>query len=108
MTGNNALSFKQGKGTKYYTGKLFPSTVTPTKLFYFVPYIKGRGIRDLYLISKARVGSKHEVDETAPTDDYRLVFDLQYIGQLFDDYKPVTLDIWHTFRDTTIRSVLPL
>ena len=44
----------------YYTGKAktFPSTVVLNKLYYFMPYIKGKGVRDLYLIRIARIGNK--------------------------------------------------
>ena len=36
----------------YYTGKRFPSTVALNKLYYFIPYIKRKGIRDLELVRK--------------------------------------------------------
>ena len=44
----------------YYTGKAktFPSTVVLNKLYFFMPYIKGKGVRDLYLIRTARIGNK--------------------------------------------------
>ena len=45
----------------YYTGKKFPSTVALNKLYYFMPYMKRKGVRDLYLINIARVGTKKEV-----------------------------------------------
>lgn len=87
----------------YYTGKKFPSTVALNKLYYFMPYVKNKGIRDLYLIKIARVGTKKEVHPECDDNDFRLVFEIDYICQLFDDYKPVELKIWHTFTDTTIR-----
>ena len=31
------------------------------KLYYFMPYIKGKGVRDLYLIKIARIGNKAEI-----------------------------------------------
>ncbi len=71
-----------------------------------MPYIKGKGIRDLYLIKTARVGSKHEVDPKAKKDDYRLVFELEFIKQLFSDYKPTVLKIWRTYTDTTLDDIL--
>lgn len=106
VSGKSLQSFKNQKGTIYYTGAKFPSTILPTKLFYFMPYLKGKGIRDLYLIKTVRVGSKHEVDPKAKKDDYRLVFELEFIKQLFSDYKPTVLKIWRTYTDTTLDDVL--
>ena len=90
----------------YFTGKKFPSTVALNKLYYFMPYTKGKGIRDLYLIKVARVGTKHEFVEAADENDYRLVFEIKFVKQLFDDYKPIKLKIWHTFTDTNLRAIL--
>ena len=47
----------------YYTGKTksFPSTIALNSLYYFMPYIKGKGVRDLYLIRVARIGNKAEI-----------------------------------------------
>ena len=92
----------------YYTGKKFPSTVALNKLYYFMPYFKRKGIRDLYLIKRARVGTKNEVHPKCADNDFRLVFEIQYIGQLFNDYQPVHLDIWQTFKDTTIEGLLTM
>lgn len=86
----------------YYTGKKFPSTVALNKLYYFMPFLKRKGVRDLYLINIARVGTKKEVHPECDDNDFRLVFEIQYIGQLFDDYKQVHLDIWQAFTDTTL------
>lgn len=90
----------------YYTGKKFPSTVALNKLYYFMPYIKKKGIRDLYLIKIARVGTKKEVHPECDNNDFRLVFEIEYVGQLFDDYKPIHLDIWRAFTDTTLEELL--
>lgn len=90
----------------YYTGKRFPSTVALNKLYYFMPYVKHKGIRDLYLIKIARVGTKKEVHPECDDNDFRLVFEIDYICQLFDEYKPIHLDIWQTFTDTTMKSLI--
>ena len=61
---DNKEYFLDGCPTKiYYTGKTknFPSTIALNKLFYFMPYIKGKGVKDLYLIKIARIGSKAEI-----------------------------------------------
>lgn len=90
----------------YYTGKKFPSTVALNKLYYFMPYIKRKGIRDLYLIKIARVGTRKEGQPDNDPNDFRLVFEIEFVKKLFEDYKPVELEIWHTFTDTTIKVVL--
>ncbi|MBO6190500.1 MAG: DNA (cytosine-5-)-methyltransferase [Alloprevotella sp.] len=86
----------------YYTGNVgtFPSTIALNKLYYFMPYIKGKGVRDLYLIKILRMGSKAEIhpeveDEKAP----RLVFELEYLESL-PEYKMINLNFQHTFTDT--------
>ena len=99
--------FLDGHPTKiYYTGKTknFPSTIALNKLFYFMPYIKGKGVKDLYLINIARIGSKAEVHPSSNDKEPRLVFDLELIHQ-FDDYKPIQPNIFHTYRDTTLLAV---
>jgi hypothetical protein len=90
----------------YYTGKKFPSTVALNKLYYFMPYIKRKGIRDLYLIKIARVGTRKEGQPDNDPNDFRLVFEIEFIKKLFKDYKPVELEIWHTFTDTTTEELL--
>ena len=90
----------------YYTGKKFPSTVALNKLYYFIPYIKGKGIKDLYFIKIARVGTRKEGQPDNDPNDFRLVFEIEFVKQLFDDYKKVHLDIWQTFKDTTLQQIL--
>lgn len=90
----------------YYTGKKFPSTVALNKLYYFMPYLKGKGIRDLYLIKIARVGTRKEGQLDEDKNDFRLVFEIEFVKQLFDDYKHVELKIWRAFTDATMREVI--
>ena len=92
----------------YYTGRRFPSTIALNKLYYFMPYIKGKGVRDLYLIKVARVGSKHEVHPECDVNDFRLVFEIEYIDQIFNDFLPIHLNIWRTFTDTTLSILLKI
>ena len=63
----------------YYTGKRFPSSVALNKLFYFMPYIKGKGIKDLYLIKAARVGTRKEGQADNDPKDMRLVFEIEWL-----------------------------
>ena len=103
---DNTEHFVDKSAKIYYTGKKFPSTVALNKLYYFMPYIKGKGIRDLYLIKIARVGARKEGEIEENRSDFRLVFEIEYITQLFNDYKPIELNIWHTYTDTTISALL--
>lgn len=68
--------------------------------------MKGKGIRDLYYIKIARVGTKQEVLPECDDNDFRLVFDIKFVKQLFTDYLPVHLNIWRTFTDTTMERLL--
>ena len=90
----------------YYTGKKFPSTVALNELFYFMPYVKQKGIRDLYLIKIARVGTRREGQPDNDPKDFRLVFEIEFVKQLFSKYQPVNLEIWHTFTDTIMGDLL--
>ena len=92
----------------YYTGNVgtFPSTIALNKLCYFMPHIKGKGVRDLYLIKIVRIGSKTEVypevvDEKAP----RLVFELEYLESL-PEYLKINLNFQRSFTDTFLGRVL--
>ena len=104
----NTSIFLDGSAKIYYTGRKFPSTIHLNKLFYFMPYIKGNGIKDLYLIKVARVGSKQEAHPECPDNDYRLIFEVDFIEHFFKEYKPVHLNIWHTFTDTILSELLKM
>ncbi len=52
--------FLDRSATIYYTGKKFPTTIALNKLYYFMPYIKGKGVRDLWMIKIARIGYRKE------------------------------------------------
>lgn len=86
----------------YYTGKKFPATVALNKLYYFMPYFKGKGVKDLYFIKIARVGTRKEGQSNNDPNDLRLVFEIEFIGEMFSDYKPIELEIWRTFTDTNM------
>ena len=103
---DNKQRFANGMATLYYTGKKFPSTVALNELYYFVPYIKGKGIRDLYFIRGARLGYRKEGIRKENKDELRLVFDIRFVKHLYEVYKPVELEIWHTFTDTTLKELI--
>ena len=100
------VPYNDRKAKVYFTGKKFPSTVALNKLFYFMPYTKGKGIRDLYQIKVARVAPKHEFVAEADENDLRIAFEIEYVTQLYEDYKPIRLNIWHTFTDTKLRNLI--
>ena len=103
---DNERDFMDGSATIYYTGKRFPSSVALNKLYYFVPYIKHRGIKDLYLIRIARIGTRKEGQIDNDPNDLRLVFEIKFVRHLFSEYRPIQLQIWRTFTDTKLRNLL--
>lgn len=100
---NQAYFLEQTPTKIYYTGKTcsFPSTIALNKLYYFMPYIKAKGVRDLYLIRIARIGTKAEVQPESEDTEPRLVFDLEYLESL-PEYIPVKLQYLRTYRDTIL------
>jgi DNA (cytosine-5)-methyltransferase 1 len=97
--------FLNRSATIYYTGKKFPTTIALNKLYYFMPYIKGKGVRDLWMIKIARIGYRKEATLEEDKNDLRLVFEIEYVDQLFDEYRPIELKIWRTFTDTSIEEL---
>lgn len=108
---DNVEHFLDGTAKIYYTGKRFPGTIALNKLYYFIPYIGKQcdldyhGIRDLYIIKIARVGSRREGELDNDPNDLRLVFELQFVKHLYDEYKPHRLQIWETYTDTTMQQL---
>lgn len=103
---DNEEYFLKEEPTKiYYTGKTktFPSTVAINKLYYFMPYIKEKGVRDLYLIRVARIGNKAEINPKSNDEDSRLVFELEYLESL-PDYKMLSLTRYW-YKDTLLGRV---
>ena len=95
--------FENGEANIYYTGPKFPTTIPLDNLHLFAPYIKEKGIRDVYEVTKIRTITSQEAkgDETKG-DDLRLAFELGECKKLFDDYKPHKLNISETFSNTII------
>lgn len=107
-TDNIDYFLKEEASKLYYTGnvKTFPSTIALNKLYYFMPHIKGKGVRDIYLIKIVRIGSKTEVHpEVEDTKAPRLVFELEYLESL-PEYKMINLNFQHTFTDTFLGRVM--
>lgn len=99
--------FENGTATLYYTGRQFPTTIALQDLHFFIPYIKGKGIRDVYEIIRIRTITAQEAKRTEYDDslvnDLRLAFELRFNRRLFDDYQMINTHkmILHTFIDTT-------
>ena len=102
---NEAYFLKEEPTKVYYTGKTktFPSTIAINKLYYFMPYIKGKGVRDLYLIRIARIGNKAEIHPEAKDEHPRLVFELEYLESL-PDYEMVRLN-QYWYKDTLLGKI---
>ena len=99
-------SFYDGNATLYYTGSKFPTTISLHDLHYFIPYIKGEGIRDIYEIVRVRTMTSKEakqVEADEATDDMRLAFELRFSRKLFANYQPIDTHklINYTFIDTS-------
>ena len=104
---DNEKYFLETEPTKqYYTGKTrtFPSTIALNKLYYFMPYIKGKGVKDLYLIRIARIGTKADIHPESNDEEPRLVFELEYLESLHD-YVSIHLDFMRTYTDTFLSKV---
>ena len=69
-----------------------------------MPYIKGKGVKDLYLIRIARIGNKAEIHPSTNDKEPRLVFELEYLESL-PEYKPVRLNINYTYNDTFLGNI---
>ena len=103
---NYLKKFEDGEADLYYTGPSFPTTIALHNLHYFIPYFKGKGIRDVYEITRVRTikGSEaKQIDAEAGKDDLRLAFHLKPHHQLLDDYRAIKphLLVDYTFYDTT-------
>lgn len=105
---DNTEYFLDNAPTKiYYTGKTrnFPSTIALNKLYYFMPYIKGKGVRNLYVIRIARIGNKAEIHPQSKDKEPRLVFELELLKQ-FTEYINIQPNVLYTYRDTTLGYVM--
>lgn len=96
-----------GTATLYYSGKQFPTTIALQDLHFFMPYIKGLGVRDVYEIVKVRTITGKEAKQTKEDDAdskaLRLAFELRYVRKQYATLQPIdtTKMIGYTFIDTT-------
>lgn len=103
---NNAKSFVGQAKDTCYTSEIFPDSIALNQQFYFMPYIKGKGFKNLYLVKSIRVckGKKNQDD----FNGFTLVFELEFHSGLYNKFHSLPLDIWGTFNFTTIDKILAL
>lgn len=107
-------SFVKGEAKLYYTGSKFPTTISLHGLHYFIPYLKGQGIRDVYKITRIRTITAKEAKQDVGTDidssDLRLAFELEFSHKLSDYIRMINTDrmIDYTFVDTTFNGLMDL
>lgn len=100
-------AFMDGTATLYYTGRQFPTTIALQDLHFFMPYIKGQGVRDVYEITRVRTITSKEAKQTdkedADSKSLRLAFELRYVRRQYAAPRPIdpTKMIGYTFVDTT-------
>ena len=99
-------SFIDGNASLYYTGSHFPTTIALQDLHFFMPYMKGEGIRDVYEILRVRTITAKEAKQTEGEegmDDLRLAFELQFVRKQYANIQPINTGklVNYTFIDTT-------
>lgn len=100
-------AFMDGTATLYYSGKQFPTTIALQDLHFFMPYIKGHGVRDVYEIVKVRTITSKEAKLSDKDDTeskaLRLAFELRYVRKQYADFQSIDASKWvgYTFIDTT-------
>ena len=103
--------FENGVATLYYTGSQFPSTIALHNLHFFMPYFKGKGIRDVYEIKSIQTirssVAKQLEGVNEGHDDIRLAFNLKFVRKLSDDIRKIKTNgmINDTFIDTTFGEI---
>lgn len=103
---NYLKKFEDGVADLYYTGPSFPTSIALHNLHYFIPYFKGKGIRDVYEITRVRTikGSEaKQIDIEEGKDDLRLAFHLKPHHKLSKDYQALRPHVLidYSFLDTT-------
>jgi len=105
-------SFEDRTAKRYYTGSYFPTTIPLDGLHFFIPYISGKGIKDVYKITRIRTITGKEVkqlkdEEDKIMNDLRLAFYLEFSHSIGNEYIPIKTAgfIKDTFLDTTFEQI---
>lgn len=93
----NQQTFLSKEGLYYYTGTKVPKIIDFNCISFFMPYIKGKGVRDLYAIKSVWIGEKKDIGLRGKEGDLRIIFLLKFLKQMFSSYMPIHLNIWHTY-----------
>lgn len=102
----NSTPFEQLKASEYYTRPKFPNTINLKDVEYFVPYFKGKGIRDIYKVHHINTCTKKDFVPESDDERMRLLFQFKFVKHIFDDYRPHDLKIWYCFTDTSIKELI--
>lgn len=99
-------NFLDSMATLCYTGSKFPTTIGLQDLHFFMPYIKGQSVRDVYEITRVRTISAKEAkqqEEEKGENDIRLAFELCFVRRQYPCYQPIDTSkmVSYTFIDTT-------
>lgn len=93
----NQHLFLSKEGQFYYTGSKVPKIIDFNCISFFMPYIKGKGVRDLYAIKSVWIGEKKDIGISCKEGDLRIIFQLKFLKQMFSSYMPIHLNIWYTY-----------
>lgn len=97
----NAAQYEDRTSIEYHTGRKVPQTIPLNEIDWFVPYISGKGARDLYRVKRVHTGLK---GDSTPDDNLRIILDIEYVRPLYSDYKqfPAGYLVNEVFKHTTI------
>ncbi len=101
-------AFENGTAELYYTGPHFPTSVSLHNLHFFMPIIKGKGIRDVYEVTKVRTITSREAHQVlTDPDDMRLAFTLKFHHRHFDHFHKIDMQSTklYSFIDTTFEEL---
>lgn len=102
---DNLDKFLDRSATMYYAGKnyTFSKDIPLNEIHWFVPFLKDKGARDLYRVTKVHTGKKPHEDEA---DTSRIVFDIEFVRPLYEDYdNSLYHEMRSSFKYTTLKDL---
>ena len=102
---DNLDKFLDRSATMYYAGKnyTFSKDIPLNEIHWFVPFLKDKGARDLYRVTKVHTGKKPHEDEA---DASRIVFDIEFVRPLYEDYdNSLYHEMRSSFKYTTLKDL---
>ena len=102
---DNLDKFLDRSATMYYAGKnyTFSKDIPLNEIHWFVPFLKDKGARDLYRVTKVHTGKKPHEDEA---DISRIVFDVEFVRPLYEDYdNSLYHEMRSSFKYTTLKDL---